>query len=300
MATALMGLVVSSAAMAQGFVVEKTDGTKVYYKDSEVKRISLYEAGKEPTPEPQPTAETRSFSVTGNGMTVTFNMKLVEAGTFQMGSTTGESDEQPVHDVTLSKNYYMGETEVTQQLWYAVMGKAPTSDGSQWSATYGMGDKCPAYYISWNDCQEFVTKLNALTGQAFRLPTEAEWEFAARGGKKSGGYTYAGSNTIGNVAWYTDNSGSKNHEVATKSANELGLYDMSGNVWEWCADWYGSYPELSYPIVPAVDPVGPTSASYRVLRGGCWNNIASYCRVAYRGNSTPTNRNFNYGFRLAL
>ena len=238
---------------------------------------------------------TKTFTVTGNGKTVTFRMKLVEAGTFQIGSTTGESDEQPVHYVTLTKNYYMGETEVTQALWYAVMGQKPTSDGDQWSSTYGLGDDNPAYYVSWNDCQEFITKLNTLTGVTFRLPTEAEWEFAAKGGNKSQGYTYAGSNTIGDVAWYWDNSSSKTHEVKGKAPNELGLYDMSGNVWEWCQDWYGSYSSDAQ-----TDPTGAASGYFRLLRGGGWFNSATYCRVADRDGNTPTGRGNYDGFRLAL
>ena len=294
MAAALLGLAATTATMAQGFVVEKTDGTKVYYKDSEVKRISLYNAGEEPTPDPQPGAETKTFTVTGNGKIVTFRMKLVEAGTFQMGGDMYDN-EQPVHSVTLTKNYYMGETEVTQALWYAVMGQKPTSDGNQWSSTYGLGDQYPAYRVSWDDCQTFITKLNALTGVTFRLPTEAEWEYAAKGGKKSNGYTYAGSNTIGDVAWYYNNSNSTTHAVGTKFANELGLYDMSGNVWEWCQDWYGDYSSDVQ-----TDPTGPSSGSDRVLRGGSWDDGATICRVADRFYFTPTYRDNYRGFRLAL
>ena len=235
----------------------------------------------------------REFTVTGNGKTVTFTMKYVKAGTFKMGSRKS-SDEKPIHQVTLTKDYFMGETEVTQGLWYAVMGQSPTSDGSKWSSSYGIGDNNPAYYISYEDCQKFLAKLNQLTGQQFRFPTEAEWEFAAKGGTKSKGYTYAGGNTIGEVAWYYDNSGSKTHEVKTKKANELGLYDMSGNVWEWCADWYGSYNSGSQ-----TNPTGPTSGSFRVLRGG-WSDKATNCRVVARLFVVPTIRSIDLGFRLAL
>ena len=298
MVAALLGLAATTATMAQGFVVEKTDGTKLYLKDSEVRRISLYNAGEEPA-EP-----TKSFTVTGNGKTVTFKMKLVEAGTFQMGRAGSEDVVTPVHSVTLTKDYYMGETEVTQALWYAVMGQSPTSDGSQWSSTYGLGDNNPAYYVSWNDCQEFITKLNQLTGVTFRLPTEAEWEFAAKGGKKSNGYLYAGSDTIDNVAWYYDNSYAMGrsssdygtHAVGTKATNELGLYDMSGNVWEWCQDRYGSYSSDAQ-----TDPTGPTSGSGRVGRGGGWDNIAATrCRVSDRSGNTLGLRHNNFGLRLAL
>ena len=245
-----------------------------------------------------------TFTVGG----VSFKMILVEAGTFQMGATAeqgddADSDEKPVHSVTLTKDYYMGETEVTQALWYAVMGQKQTSDGSQWSSTYGLGDNRPAYYVNWNDCQEFITKLNTLTGRNFRLPTEAEWEFAARGGNKSKGYKYSGSNTIDDVAWYTVNSYDKGksspdygtHDVATKQANELGIYDMSGNVWEWCSDWYDSYSSSSQ-----TNPIGPTTGSFRVYRGGSWHFIARLCRVSYRDRWYADDRSNDLGLRLAL
>ena len=235
------------------------------------------------------------FTVTGNGKTVTFTMLLVKAGTFQMGSKIGESDEQPVHSVTLTKDYYMGETEVTQALWYAVMGQKPTSDVSQWESEDGLGDNYPAYYISYTDCQQFIAKLNQMTGQQFRFPTEAEWEFAARGGNKSKGYPYAGSKTIDDVAWYHTNSNSSTHKVKTKKPNELGLYDMSGNVWEWCYDWYGSYPSATQ-----TDPTGPDSGSERVNRGGSWSYSDWSCRAANRLSSTPSGRYDTLGFRLAL
>ena len=235
----------------------------------------------------------QEFTVTGNGKTVTFKMKKVKSGTFQMGSTA--SNEKPVHSVTLTKSYYMGETEVTQALWYAVMGQSPTSDGSSWSSSDGLGDNYPAYYISYEDCQQFLAKLNQMTGQKFRFPTEAEWEYAAKGGNKSKGYTYAGSNTIDDVAWYTSNSGSNAHIVKTKAANELGLYDMSGNVWEWCYDWYDSYTSTAQ-----TDPTGATSGSCRVYRGGGWSSAAANCRTAYRDFDTPSSRRNNVGFRLAL
>ena len=236
----------------------------------------------------------QEITVTGNGKKVTFNMVRVKAGTFQMGSTSGWNDEKPVHSVTLTNDYLIGETEVTQALWYAVMGLSPTPLGSAWSSAYGLGDNNPAYYISYEDCQEFLTRLNQMTELQFRFPTEAEWEYAARGGIKSQGYTYAGSNNIGNVAWYKENSGSKTQEVATKDANELGLYDMSGNVEEWCADWYGSYNSSN-----SIDPKGPSSGTYRMYRGGYWNGTATDCRVACRSYNPPTTRSNYSGFRLA-
>lgn len=240
----------------------------------------------------------QEFTVTGNGKTVTFKMIKVKSGTFEMGSTSGD-----VHSVTLTKSYYMGETEVTQALWYAVMGEKPTAYGSKWDDTRKQGDNYPAYYISYEDCEQFLTKLNQLTGQKFRFPTEAEWEFAAKGGTKSKGYTYAGSNTIGDVAWYTVNSyelGSSNanygtHVVKTKSSNELGLYDMSGNVWEWCYDWYGSYSSTAQ-----TDPTGATTGSNRVYRGGGWSSSAADCRTANRNYNSPSDCYSNLGFRLAL
>ena len=249
----------------------------------------------------QSKSDTKTFTITGNGKTVSFTMKLVEAGTFQMGSESGYSDEKPVHQVTLPQDYYMGETEVTQALWYAVMGQSPTSDGSKWTSSYGLGDNYPAYYISYNDISSFLTKLNTLvasklpSGMKFRFPTEAEWEYAAKGGNKSKGYTYAGSNTIGDVAWYDDNSNSSTHPVKTKAANELGIYDMSGNVCELCYDWYGDYSSSAQ-----TDPTGATSGSLRVLRGGSWRFSATSCRSAYRNSLTPTSRYYNSGVRLAL
>ena len=233
-----------------------------------------------------------SFTVNG----VSFNMKLVEAGTFEMGQSADGKNVTPVHSVTISQDYYIGETEVTQGLWYAVMGTKLTdiTSANGWNA-YGVGDSYPMYYISWNDCQDFITKLNAATGQTFRMPTEAEWEYAAKGGNKSQGYTYSGSSTIDDVAWYTGNSSSQTHPVAMKAPNELGLYDMSGNVLEWCSDWYGSYSSSA-----VTDTTGPTSGSDRVLRGGSWRNDAPYCRTADRYHINPTNR-YNYlGFRLCL
>ena len=157
---------------------------------------------------------------------VTFKMIRVEGGTFQMGSVDGQDDEKPVHEVTLS-SFSIGETEVTQELWEAVMGENPS---------FFKGSKRPVEEVSWNDCQMFIDKLNELTGKTFRLPTEAEWEFAARGGNQSKGYTYSGSNTLGNVAWFGDASDNGTHDVAMNFPNELGIYDMSGNVYEWCQD----------------------------------------------------------------
>ena len=233
---------------------------------------------------------TREFTVKG----VKFKMVAVKGGKFQMGSNDGEDDEKPVHNVTLS-DYYIGETEVTQELWQAVMGSNPS---------YFTGnDQRPVECVSWDDCQTFVNKLNNLlagqlpAGRKFRLPTEAEWEYAARGGNRSRRTQYSGSDTLAEVAWYDEDwdTGST-HRVKLKKANELGLYDMSGNVWEWCFDSYASYTNRSQTN-PKVNNGGD---SYRVLRGGGWAYHAQGCRVAYRGDYNPVNRSGNGGLRLAL
>ena len=216
------------------------------------------------------------------------NMVKVEGSTFTMGATPEQGNdayeyERPAHQVTLS-DYYIGRYEVTQKEWQAVMGDNP-------SKFYG--DNLPVDYVSWNDCQDFINKLNQLTGLKFRLPTEAEWEFAARGGKQSKGYKYSGSDNAKNIAWYEKNSGSKPHQVGTKEPNELGIYDMSGNVGEWCGDWYGRYSSSAQ-----TNPTGPSSGSYRVLRGGSWDNNAWYCRVSNRINRYPSSRYGINGFRV--
>ena len=226
------------------------------------------------------------FTVNG----VTFKMIYVEGGTFTMGCTSEQGsdcyeNEEPPHYVTVS-DFCMGETEVTQALWKAVMGNNPS---------FFKGDNLPVEQVSWTDCYEFIRKLNQLTGKSFRLPTEAEWEYAARGGNKSKGYKYAGGNNIGNVAWYEDNSGSKPHPVNTKLQNELGLCDMSGNVWEWCSDWYGNYSGSAQ-----TNPIGPSTGTDRVYRGGGWNIFARCCRISFRYYTSPDYRKNCLGFRLAL
>ena len=228
-----------------------------------------------------------TFTVNG----ISFNMVAVEGGTFTMGATSEQQRvaydwEKPAHSVTLS-DFSIGETEVTEELWYAVM------EESQYSRC--KNKNLPIEYVSWNECQEFITKLNQLTGKNFRLPTEAEWEYAARGGKESMGYRYAGSNTLSEVAWYTDNSESVTHPVKQKQPNELGLYDMSGNVWEWCQDWYGSYYSFA-----ETNPTGPTTGSYRVKRGGGSCYHAKDCRTSIRDRYDPAHGDSNLGLRLAL
>ena len=184
-------------------------------------------------------------------------------------------------------DYCIGKYEVTQGLWQAVMGENPSD--------FKRGDNYPVENVSWNDVQEFVAKLNELTGRKYVLPTEAQWEYAARGGEKSQGYKYSGGNDIDEVAWYYDNSEYSTHPVGLKQANELGIYDMSGNVWEWCQDWYGSYSSEAQ-----TNPAGPEEGSARVLRGGSWYGNARGCRVSYRFNNYPSYRYGNFGFRLVL
>ena len=222
---------------------------------------------------------------------VQFEMVYVEGGTFRMGATEeqGEDaadDEKPVHRVTLS-SYLIGKHEVTQALWEAVMGSNPSHNKQ--------GGDYPVECVSWDDCQEFIGKLNARTGMKFRLPTEAEWEYAARGGNRSKGYKYAGSDNLDEVGWYDENSGFHTHPVGEKKANELGLYDMSGNVFEWCQDWYGDYSSEAQ-----TNPTGLQSGRIRVLRGGGGWNFAGYCRVSGRRSIVPGFRNVDCGLRLVL
>ncbi len=221
---------------------------------------------------------------------ISIDMVRVEAGTFTMGATAEMkdpyNDEKPTHRVTLTNDYYMGKYEVTQALWQAVMGNNPSNF---------KGDNLPVEKVSWKDCQKFISKLNRITGKTFRLPTEAEWEYAARGGNKSRGYQYSGSNNLSDVAWYMDNSGDKTHAVGTKQPNELGIYDMSGNVREWCQDWFGKYSSSSQ-----VNPICANSGSNRVGRGGCWVYGARICRSSCRIFITPDGRDSILGLRLVL
>ncbi len=247
----------------------------------------------------QDNPETRVFSVNG----VEFTMVVVEGGTFTMGATPEQGDdawdnEMPAHEVTLS-TFGIGQTEVTQELWMAVMGDNP----SYYSSALGHGDNLlrPVEWVSWDDCQAFIAQLNEITGQTFRLPTEAEWEFAARGGNRSRGYKYAGSDSIDEVAWYWIDQASAQEcigtkTVATKLPNELGLYDMSGNVWEWCQDDYGSYDTQSQTT-----PTDPNAENtFKVYRGGAWGHEARYCRVSARNYSIPDYTIFTLGLRLAM
>ena len=218
------------------------------------------------------------------------NMVYVEGGTFTMGATSEQgsdalSDEKPTHQVTLS-SFSIGKYEVTQEEWEAVMGNNPSSF---------KGAKRPVENVSWSDCHQFIRKLRTLTGKNFRMPTEAEWEYAARGGNKSRGYKYSGSNILDDVGWYDSNSSSSTHDVGQLDPNELGLYDMSGNVREWCADWYGSYDSNSQS-----NPIGSSSGSLRVNRGGGWYHFAGSCRVSIRFSGSPGITFSILGLRLAL
>lgn len=258
--------------------VKLTEGTK--------EEITLIEE----TYKKQPTSSASSITIpVKDGISI--EMVKVEGGTFMMGATpemkNSWTEERPIHQVTLTNDYYIGKYEVTQSLWCALMDNNPS---------YFKGDNLPVEQVSWDDCQKFINKLNDITGRKFRLPTEAEWEYAARGGKKSRGYQYSGSNKISDVAWYSSNSEHKTQPVGLKLANELGLYDMSGNVDEWCFDRFGFYSALSQ-----TNPLGADDGICRVYRGGSWEQTAGFCRSSDRSNyGTSKNRIYNLGFRLAL
>lgn len=230
----------------------------------------------------------------------TLDMAKVDGGTFKMGAQSTSSsqdnydknaynDEKPVHQVTVS-SFYMSKSQVTQYLWYVVMGSYPNI-----SSAYGLGEDYPVYNVSYTQCLQFINKLNNITGKTFRIPTEAEWEFAARGGNNNEGTTYSGNNTIGTVAWYSQNASGKTHSVAQKQANELNLYDMSGNLWEWCSDWYGNYSSASQ-----TNPTGPASGNSRVIRGGGYSDNAADCRVSVRSSATPGTGYTTIGLRLVM
>ena len=224
--------------------------------------------------------ENKTFEANG----INFTMVAVHGGTYTMGCTTVEEgvcfgNEKPAHQEEVD-DFMIGETEVTQELWQAVMGGNPS---------HFTGDlQRPVENVSWDDCKTFINRLNQITGLNFRLPTEAEWEYAARGGNKSKGYKYCGSNDVDDVAWYNDNSRKKTRPVKKKKANELGIYDMSGNVWEWCEDYW----RANYDVV--------CNYSDRILRGGSWGSNARTVRITIRSLGSPSKKTYNYGFRLAL
>ncbi|WP_339133307.1 MAG: formylglycine-generating enzyme family protein [Candidatus Electrothrix sp. GW3-4] len=219
-------------------------------------------------------------------------LRYVQGGKFMMGDDKSEyGDEKPAHPVRLS-DFYLGKFPVTQEVWQAVMNNNPSSF---------KGEHRPVETVSWEDAQEFLARLNQQTGRVFRLPTEAEWEYAAQGGRHSEGYIYAGSDRLKQVGWYEKNSGDETHEVGLLYDNELGLYDMSGNVWEWCQDWFSKEYYVACHQQGTVDnPQGPDTGSYRVLRGGGWIYYPVGCRSIYRSSNPPVYRHHHIGFRLAL
>ena len=242
--------------------------------------------------------------------TVKFVMKCVKGGTFMMGAQHNNVNELnydpksfdwegPVHSVTLD-SYYIAETLVTQALWQAVMGSTPMPENHQWNEQDGLGANYPAYNVSYLDSEKFVEALNVIpeikaAGIVFRIPTEAEWEFACRGGLSTKGLRFSGSDKVDDVAWFDYNSNGQVHPIKEKQPNELGLYDMGGNLFEWCYDWYTRYSGESL-----VNPQGPATASRRVLRGGCWNYSSRNCRSSYRLNDSPHHADSYYGLRLAM
>lgn len=225
------------------------------------------------------------------------NMVFVEGGTFVMGDTLSGSlpNEGPAHYVTLS-DFYINKMEVTQLLWKSVMNTKSGDDATEdWNKNYGLGDNFPAYRVSFSDAEKFVAKLNEITGLKFQLPTEAQWEYAARGGKSTNYTKYAGNDNVAEVAW-TKSNASKCTEVGKLKANELGLYDMSGNVWEMCRDWFSDYTEDA-----VVDPECTTYGDgYKVFRGGSWNNLDTYSRVTSRYPQGVHYQDYQTGFRLSI
>jgi formylglycine-generating enzyme required for sulfatase activity len=224
-----------------------------------------------------------NFTETLNG--ISFDMIFVESGTFLMGNSDNANN-KPVHNVNIS-NFYIGKTTVTQKQWRAIMGSDPSY--------FKNCDNCPVENVSWNQIQKFLQRLNQLTNKNYRLPTEAEWEYAAKGGNKSKGYIYSGSNILSDVAWFDESCNSKTHSVALKKPNEIGIYDMSGNVYEFCEDWSGEYPKLSQ-----TNPKGPLTGFFKVLRGGSWFSLSQRCLSSYRASERPDCRYYLGGFRIVL
>lgn len=278
----LIGLAAALNLAAQTkMYVQKTDGTVVAFDVDDVSEVFFTDSD----------ANAKTYEVNG----VSFKMIKVEAGTFTMGMLDGDaladSSREIQHEVTLTKDFYLAQTECTQELWTAIMGDNP-------SRYQGMTR--PVENVEWEEAKTFIKKLNNLTGEQFRLPTEAEWEYAAKGGSKSHGYIYAGSNSIDDVAWYADNMPDKDdpdfgtHPVGKKKPNELGLYDMCGNVWEWCEDHFTLYTN-----VPQTDPLMVDEPNYlHVFKGGEWDFMDYYCRSSY--HDLPGNVFYEIGFRLCL
>ncbi len=256
-----------------------------------------------------------------NKLTGGIDLVYVRGGSFEMGSEKGESDEKPMHTITLS-NYFIGKYEVTVgqfRKFIAATGYKTSADinggsylwnGSQWKLQPGINweydalgfkrpeteENHPVIHVSWTDALEYTKWLSSVTGKAFRLPTEAEWEFAARGGMSSNGYTFAGSNDINQVAWSLDNKSNQTFPVGKKQPNELGIYDMTGNVWEWCNDWYDAD---YYAKSPSTNPQGSKSGLFKVIRGGSWGGLSNFNRVTFRYRYFPGNRGKFNGYRIA-
>lgn len=260
---------------------------------------SAQSSNSQPAYTQSPQSQTPQNFVENAGCGLNMKMIYVEGGSFRMGATAeqgseAESDESPIHTVQL-ESFYIAECIVTQAQWETIMGTTiyRQKELAGASSLYGVGADVPMYYISWDEAQAFCRELSAMTGRTYILPTEAQWEYAARGGKHSKGYKYSGSYMADAVAWYGSNSGSKANPVKQKRANELGLYDMSGNLYEWCYDWYGSYSSS-----PQNNPTGPSSGQSRGCRGGYWCSNARNCRVSSRNYNTPSNRYNGIGFRV--
>lgn len=218
---------------------------------------------------------------------VSLEMIFVEGGTFVMGSDEGKKDARPAHEVELS-DFFIGKFEFTQEQWIAIMGENPSELECM---------NCPVNDMSWEQLMEMIKKLNHLSGRKFRLPTEAEWEYAAQGGNQTKGFLYSGSNNIEEVAWLKPNGGDHQHAVGQLKPNELGLYDMNGNAWELCQDWYD---KKFYQRSPRKNPVNETLAKYRVSRGASWMSPAHYCERHYRNTDHPHHKRGNGGFRLVM
>jgi formylglycine-generating enzyme required for sulfatase activity len=248
----------------------------------------------------------QNLSFTVNG--IAFEMIFVEGGTFEMGCTSEQvfcfGDERPVHIVELS-DFYLGKFEVSQKFWKAIMNRSIHMQLYliNGKSLNGEGDDYPIYYVNYVECEEFCMKLNQLLskqlpkGYAFSLPTEAQWEYAARGGAMNQDSIHSNISNINETNWYADNSNGRAHKTGMKAPNKLGIFDMCGNVMEWCKDWYYDF---YYEDSPSVNPKGPESGKGRVLRGGGWNSKSQYCRVSFRHCTSPSNRSFDVGFRLAL
>lgn len=243
----------------------------------------------------QPVRSQRPQDYTETAFGLNLNMVYVEGGTFTMGATAEQDDayddEKPAHNVHLD-GFYISKLEITQAQWKAVMG-TDIYNKANGNSLFGVGSNYPMYYITWHDAVAFCRELSVQTGKTYLLPTEAQWEYAARGGNKSRGNKYSGSYAIDAVAWYDGNSSGTTHPVGQLRANELGLYDMSGNVWEWCRDWYGSYAGT-----PQTNPTGAYSGDYKVVRGGSWSYNPRNVRVSSRNNGAPTNSGSIVGFRV--